>query len=92
MESLERMAVTPDYAKKHGRQMGIKHFNAEVKIGLVQDARIDSFGDGYGEPYNPIRTVWGWKNGELVWSEVGYEFLRRDRDDRANVQERKSFG
>lgn len=32
---------------------------------------IDSFGDGYGDPYSPHRTIWGTlKDGRKVRSET----------------------
>jgi hypothetical protein len=35
---------------------------------------IDSFGDGYGEPYNPNRAVWGTLfDGSKVRSRIGME-------------------
>jgi len=34
----------------------------------------DSFGDGYGEPYNPNRAVWGvLEDGTAVRSRIGRE-------------------
>lgn len=62
--------MTADYVRKHGRRMDVDAFHEGIKAGTIKNARIDAFGSGYGEPYQSVRTVWGWLGDELVWSEV----------------------
>lgn len=69
MNELEAL-VTADYVRKRGRRMDVAEFHEGIRTGMIKNARMDAFGDGYGEPYQPIRTVWGWRGDELVWSEV----------------------
>lgn len=42
----------------------------------TNERRWSDFGDGYGEPYQPVRTCWGILDGqEIVWTE------RPDREE-----------
>ena len=70
MNELEALVMTADYVRKRGRRMDVGAFHEGIRTGKIKDARMDAFGDGYGEPYQPIRTVWGWCDDEIVWSEV----------------------
>lgn len=47
-------------------------FNKLCRNGAFEDGPFsDSFGDGYGEPYNPWRQAFGrLKDGRVVWTEL----------------------
>ena len=70
------MQVSEWQARQTGRRIKLSEFNALFKAGRLTDAKISSFGDGYGEPYQPVRTCWGILDGqEIVWTE------RPDREE-----------
>lgn len=47
-----------------------RRFNEGVRDDTIKDATMESFGDGYGEPYTPNRRAWGTMDGTLVWAWV----------------------
>ena len=53
---------------KKGKKLTKAEFDRLGKAGKITDAKISSFGDGYGEPYNPNRLIWGYLDGEIVWT------------------------
>jgi hypothetical protein len=55
-----------------GYQIKKSEFDELVKNKQFSDGPyLDTFGDGYGEPYNPNRHAWGkLKNGKEVWAYV----------------------
>lgn len=56
--------------KPDGKKISIKLFDKFCIEKKFRDGPfIESFGDGYGEPYNPKRYVKGvLKSGKKVWS------------------------
>jgi hypothetical protein len=56
--------------KPEGKKILIKEFDKLCKEKKFKEGPfIETFGDGYGEPYNPNRYVKGvLKNNKKVWS------------------------
>ena len=61
--------MTPTEIRTEGKQIPKSEFDQLCKEKKIRDAQEESFGDGYGEPYNPNRLIFGHLNGELVWTE-----------------------
>ena len=53
-----------------GRRVEFAEFDNLCEQGKISDPLISSFGDGYGEPYNPHRLVYDYRDNELVWTET----------------------
>lgn len=68
-EMIQQPELTEDEIKK-GRRIPLLEFNELCVLGKIKRAEVSGFGDGYGEPYNPKRLVFGYINDELVWSET----------------------
>lgn len=63
-------------ALKVGQDIAINEFNKLGKEGQFKEGwpLVETFGDGYGEPYNPERIVVGMlKDGRIVKSKLKYE-------------------
>ena len=58
---------------KNERFIPKDEFDVMARDGLFDDGPyIDTFGDGYGQPYRPRRQVFGkLKTGEFVYSQKG---------------------
>lgn len=59
----------PDEIQKKGKRMAKSEFNKLCRAGKIENAQKESFGDGYGEPYYPVRLIFGYLNKKLVWAE-----------------------
>lgn len=51
-----------------GRKLSLIEFDSWCKNGKITDAKEETFGDGYGEPYNPHRLLFGTLGKEDVWT------------------------
>lgn len=51
-------------------QLSKYDFDLAVRDGRITDPVIETFGDGYGEPYNPNRKAFGTLDGKKVWAWV----------------------
>lgn len=61
-----------EHKLRSARYVTRKEFDAMCKQKVfVCGPAIDTFGDGYGEPYNPVRQAFGGlENGECVFTDV----------------------
>ena len=51
-------------------ELSRQDFKAGVRSETITDATMESFGDGYGDPYVPHRRAWGTQDGKMVWAWV----------------------
>jgi hypothetical protein len=54
---------------KKGLRLEKNDFDNLCRSGDIEHPYIDAFGDGYGEPYNPKRIIWGYRDNQLIWTE-----------------------
>ena len=65
--------LTPEEIRKQGKRLPKSSFDKFGRKGKIKDAQMESFGDGYGEPYNSHRLIFDYLNDELVWTELSDE-------------------
>ena len=61
-----------------GQELTKKEFDHLVKTGAITDAKMDSFGDGHGEPYMPDRKAFGTNAGLRVWAWVRGKYVKSE--------------
>ena len=55
--------------RRVGRQIPKTQFDELCRQKKIENPQRESFGDGYGDPYNPTRLIFGYFKGQLVWIE-----------------------
>ena len=62
-----------------------------LKKEFLDGPYIDSFGDGYGEPYNPNRQAFGkLKNDLIVYCELSKDYCKKAHEILSQVSDRNN--
>ncbi len=62
--------LTTEQIRHHGKRLPKSEFDKLCREKKIKNAQMDSFGNGYGEPYHPNRLIFGYLDNELVWTEL----------------------
>jgi hypothetical protein len=60
--------MTLEDIKKNGVRMERPEFDRLCREKKIANPQMETFGDGQGDPYNPVRLIFGYRNGNLVWT------------------------